>query len=425
MNSSTASLQKIRQFDLPVAILLVLLGCVLFFFSFDRQIVSILKTTLMHEMNVSNTDYSLLITAFMLPYTIMYFFSGVLVDRYGSRFVITGLMVLMAAATLITGLATSLNGLLAGRVLLGMAESGIVPALTLAVFTWFKAEQRAFAFQLTNIIQSLGLIIAPPFVAWITLSTGWRWAFFIPACAGVVIGFLWFMASRRPPVAVDSEPVKPADNHITMAQRYRLVLTSKPIWVLIFARLLTDPFWFFYQYWQVGFMQEKLGLSLSRVGELMWFPPLAAVFGVLVACKVSDRLVARGVEPTRARLIIIWSVTCLSPLVFLLPSVTNDIAVTGIMTVINFMCTAWLSMATIMMGGLAPRIAIATAIGIMSALGGISSIIFNGFVGTIIDHFGYSVPIYAGALLHPLGAIILAIYFLSRKKTLVHQEHSL
>ena len=139
MNSSTASLQKIRQFDLPVAILLVLLGCVLFFFSFDRQIVSILKTTLMHEMNVSNTDYSLLITAFMLPYTIMYFFSGVLVDRYGSRFVITGLMVLMAAATLITGLATSLNGLLAGRVLLGMAESGIVPALTLAVFTWFKA----------------------------------------------------------------------------------------------------------------------------------------------------------------------------------------------------------------------------------------------------------------------------------------------
>lgn len=172
-------------------------------------------------------------------------------------------------------------------------------------------------------------------------------------------------------------------------------------------------------------MQEKLGLSLSRVGELMWFPPLAAVFGVQVVCKVSDRLVARGVEPTRARLIIIWSVTCLCPLVFLLPSVTNDIAATGIMTVINFMCTAWLSMATIMMGGLAPRIAIATAIGIMSALGGISSIIFNGFVGTIIDQFGYSVPIYAGALLHPLGAIILAIYFLSRKKTLVYQEHSL
>lgn len=425
MNSSTVPLQKIKQFDLPIAILLVLLGCVLFFFSFDRQIVSILKTTLMGEMNVSNTDYSLLITAFMMPYTIMYFFSGVLVDRYGSRIVITILMVLMAIATLITGLATSLNGLIAGRVLLGMAESGIVPALTLAIFTWFKAEQRAFAFQLTNIIQSLGLIIAPPFVAWITISTGWRWAFFIPALAGIVIGFLWFVASRHTPAAVEKEQVQPQHSDITIRQRYKLVLTSKPVWVLIFARLLTDPFWFFYQYWQIGFMQEKLGLSLSRVGELMWFPPLVAVFGVLLVCKISDRLVARGIEPTRARLIIIWSVTCLAPLIFLLPSVTNDIAAMSIMTVINFMCTAWLSMATIMMGGLAPKIAIATAIGIMSALGGISSIIFNGFVGTIIDHFGYSVPIYVGALLHPLGAIILASYFLSGKNKSASQEGSL
>ncbi len=135
-------------------------------------------------------------------------------------------------------------------------------------------------------------------------------------------------------------------------------------------------------------MQEKLGLSLSRVGQLMWFPPLARRLWRATGVQNSDRLVARGIEPTRARFIIIWSVTCLSPLIFLLPLVTNDIAATGIMTMINFMCTAWLSMATIMMGGLAPRIAIATAIGIMSALGGISSIIFNCFVGTILRESG-------------------------------------
>ncbi|TKI06060.1 MFS transporter [Martelella alba] len=412
------------SFGLLVSILLILLGCVLFFFSFDRQIVSILKTTLMHEMGVSNIDYSILITAFMIPYTFMYFFSGILVDRFGSRYVITALMALMALATLITGLSHSFMGLIVGRILLGMAESGIVPALTLAIFTWFKAEQRAFAFQLTNIIQSLGLIIAPPFVAWVTLAANWRWSFFIPAVAGVVVGILWFVFSRRSPVVSDGEPVQQAPE-LPIAQRYKLVLASAPIWTLIVARLLTDPFWFFYQYWQVGFMQEKLGLSLAQVGKMMWLPPLVAVFGVLLVCRISDKLVARGVEATRARLIIIWSVTCLAPLVFLLPSVTHPWAALVIMTIINFMCTAWLSMATIMMGGLAPRVAIGTAIGIMSALGGISSIIFNGFVGTIIDHFGYSLPIYVGAVLHPLGAIILAGYFLKRKKTFTHQESSI
>ncbi len=409
---------------LLISLLLIILGCVLFFFSFDRQVVSILKTTLMQEMGVSNTGYSILVTAFMIPYTLMYFISGVLVDKFGSRYVICGLMILMAIATLVTGLSTSLSGLIVGRVILGIAESGIVPALTLAIFTWFKAEQRAFAFQLTNIIQSLGLIIAPPFVAWITLSSGWRWAFFIPAAAGVAVGLIWFIASHKTPVNAEGTAAIVKEN-IPLAKRYKLVLTSGPIWALIVARLLTDPFWFFYQYWQVGFMQEKMGLTLAQVGKIMWFPPLAAVFGVLMVCRISDRLVAKGIEPTRARLIIIWSVTLLAPLVFLLPSMTNAYAAVGIMTVINFMCTAWLSMATIMMGGLAPRVAIATAIGIMSALGGVSSIIFNGFVGTIIDHFGYSLPIYAGALLHPLGAIVLAGYFLSRKQLLTHKESSI
>lgn len=408
-------------YTLLIGALLLILGCILFFFSLDRQIVSILKTTLMHELNLDNSDYSVLISAFMIPYTFMYFFVGGMVDRFGSRHVLAVLMVLMSIATLITGLSHSLTGLMVGRVLLGLAESGIVPALTLAVFTWFRAEQRAFAFQLTNIIQSLGLILAPPFVAWITLSAGWRWAFFIPAMAGVVVGGLWFFASRQTPPTQEEVNTAPTDS-VPLLQRYKMVLTSKPIWALLIARLLTDPFWFFYQYWQVGFMQEKIGLTLAEVGKLMWFPPLVAVFGVLAVCWTSDRLVARGMAPTRARLTIIWSVTCLAPLVFLLPSVSNVYAAIGIMTVINFMCTAWLSMATIMMGGLAPRVAIATAIGVMSALGGVTSIIFNGFVGSIIDHFGYSMPIYAGATLHPLGALVLAAFFLRRKSFIARQE---
>ncbi|MGK2889341.1 MAG: hypothetical protein ACSLEN_10135 [Candidatus Malihini olakiniferum] len=41
----------------------------------------------------------------------------------------------------------------------------------------------------------------PPFVAWVRLSAGWRWAFFIPAMAGVVVGLMWFFTSRQTPTA--------------------------------------------------------------------------------------------------------------------------------------------------------------------------------------------------------------------------------
>ena len=41
-------------FTLLIWVLLLLLGCVLFFFSLDRQIVSILKTTLMQELGLED-----------------------------------------------------------------------------------------------------------------------------------------------------------------------------------------------------------------------------------------------------------------------------------------------------------------------------------------------------------------------------------
>ncbi len=137
----------------------------------------------------------------MLPYTIRYFFSGVLVDKYGSRWVITGLMVLMAAATLITGLATSLNVLLAGRLLLGIAESGIVPAICLSVNQYYPvagANYCATFYRLDHALYQLALGI---------LYSGYRRG---------VIGLLWFIASRRAPVAVESQPAKPAEPVITM-----------------------------------------------------------------------------------------------------------------------------------------------------------------------------------------------------------------
>jgi ACS family hexuronate transporter-like MFS transporter len=60
-----------------------------------------------------------------------------------------------------------------------------------------------------------------------------------------------------------------------------------------------------------------------------------------------------------------------------------------------------------MVGELAPVGTIATTIGILSALSGISSILFNQVAGSLIDQFGYTSLLVAGACLHPLAALVL------------------
>ncbi len=73
-------------------------------------------------------------------------------------------------------------------------------------------------------------------------------------------------------------------------------------------------------------------------------------------------------------------------------------------------------MSSVFMGALVPRHSLSSAIGLMSALGGVTSIAFNGVVGTIIDRFGYNIPFYIGACLHPLAAGFLVWFFFIRRK---------
>lgn len=51
----------------------------------DRQCFSIAAPVISREFRFSNIDYSKIVTAFLVGYTIMQVFSGVLVDRIGVR----------------------------------------------------------------------------------------------------------------------------------------------------------------------------------------------------------------------------------------------------------------------------------------------------------------------------------------------------
>lgn len=389
-----------------------MLGLIFALFAGDRAVLGILKTTLGTEVGLTHEGYSLLVTAFMVPYTAMYFFVGGWIDRFGVRRVLTLCVLGMSAATVLAGTARGLGQLTVARFVLGVAEAGVVPAITLAIFTWFASERRALAYSLANTVQQSAYILAPPFVAFITLSLGWRWAFLIPGLSGFLLAAGWRRISRRPRV------VHPADAPAATAEadappvgwlaRMRLLLALPGVRTLILARVLSDPFWFFFQYWQTAFLQERVGMSLARVGQLTWIPPLAYMGAALALSAFSDRLVARGWGAPRARLVLLLGATALAPATFALPLVQGEWPALVLVTLVWIMCATWLNMSSVFMGALVPRHSLASAIALMSALGGVTSILFNAVVGVLISRFGYDVPFYVGACLHPLAAGLLA-----------------
>jgi ACS family hexuronate transporter-like MFS transporter len=383
-------------------LVVVLLVVSTFLNYFDRQILSVLKTTLKQEFALTDTHYSLLITAFMLPYVLMYPIGGRLVDRFGPRGCMVVFVAVWSAATLGMGFAGTFAALVGLRAVLGAAEPGNYPAALRTCTVLFPPAQRGLPISLFSAGSAVGAIVAPPLIAWITVAYGWRWAFTLPAG----IGFLWvlaWLAATRPRVGQSALLIgKDAEAAAPLGP----VLRSPNIWRLILARLVSDPVWYFYLFWLPGYLQEAQKLTLQQIGWVAWVPFLVADIGGIAAAHVSDRLVRRGWPADRARKAVLTATACVAP-VGIFTTYCGVAGAVVIFSLVAVVCTTWLFNQTALLADVAPRDSVATVHGVSGACGALGGLIFNAGIGPVVDAFGYTPVFVVAGGLHLSAAFIL------------------
>jgi ACS family hexuronate transporter-like MFS transporter len=383
-------------------ILLAFVATAAVLFVVDRQVMSLLKTTLGTALGLTDVQYGWLITAFMTPYTVMYLFTGGWVDRWGTRAMSVVFIGAMSVATIMTGLSRGFSELVVFRILLGVAEAGIMPAAILFVVIWFPKELRATAVAVKSPIATIGTVTTPPLVAWITLTFGWRLAFIVPGVIGLFVAAGWWLLDRNPPDY--AREAAPAVGR--RASAFGL-LRERSLWPLLAVRIVSDPLWFFILYWHAPFLQEHLGISLAQVGKWVWIPPLAAAFGNLGIGMISDRLVRRGLSLRQARTWPLAVAAILGPLAWVLPWAPQVGAAVGLIAVIFVVCNAWIFITNVFVADLLPRENVATGVGLLSAMGGATSALFNLCAGWVVAGLGYTPLLLIGGCLHPIAAVIL------------------
>ena len=380
--------------------ILLLTGVAGMLFYVDRQTLSVLKSSLKAAEGWTDTQYSWLVTAFMVPYTLCLFVTGYLIDRWGTRLMMPLFLGAMSLATVFTGLADNLVAFGASRFLLGAAEAGIVPAVLVAIVTWFPYDRRGMANTFNKPLTVAGQVLVAPLAAWITLEVGWRWAFALPGLIGLAAALLWFWLDRAPPYPTgESSPSRPVS--------YREVLRSPVIRGVLLARLVSDPLWFFLIFWQPGFLQEELGMSLEKFGQVGWIPAAAAVGFIMLTGVLSDWLIVQGWTPVASRIRILTLSAALSPAVLALLWVHGHGPALALLAVVQIMTATWLSMTGLLMSDLVPRRMVGTSVAVISAVGAAAGGLVNLAAGPLIEAVGYSTLLVLGCLLHPLAAVIL------------------
>lgn len=381
----------------------------------DRQMIGVLKPTLVAEFGWSETDFAYIVFWFQAAYAIGYIGFGRIVDVVGARLGYTIAIVVWTAGHMAHGFASGLMSFAAARFGLGLGESGNFPAGIRAVTDWFPQRERAYAIGLFNAGANVGAIITPLLVPVLVLWFGWRAAFFVTGIFGVLWLVAWWLIYRHPSEHPKVSPAElawiqqdPADPVEKIG--WGRLLTVKETWAYALGKFLIDPVWWFFLFWLPGYLFERYDMDLKTFGL-----PLAAIYlisdgGSIFGGWMSSRLIKAGRTPNFARKItMLLCAFAVLPIWFAqsIDSVWGAVLIIGLATAAHQAFSANLYT---LPSDMFPRGAVGSVVGIggtLGALGGMGMALFTGYILDTTGSYEILFGICAGAYFAALGVVHL------------------
>ncbi|HEX4231813.1 MAG TPA: MFS transporter [Bryobacteraceae bacterium] len=370
----------------------------------DRQTLSVIAPVLRTQLHFGDVDYSRIVSAFLLAYTIANAVSGWLIDRTGTKWGYAICMLWWSAASALHVFARSAASLGVCRFLLGIGEAGNWPAAVKVVSEWFPVKDRALASGIFNSGSSIGALLAPPLVAAITLRFGWRSAFLSIGLLGFIWAAIWLRTYRMPPVAIAT---------LTTPQAKRPsfgLIRDRFVWSLLLAKIFFDPAWYFYIFWIPQYLSSARHFDLAEIGLVAWIPYLAADIGNLAGGAFYIALLRLRISLPAARKISL--VTFAALMTAAIPAVlatTSSVSI-AFVSVATFGYTGCLANMLALPGDFYPSEVLGSIWGLASTGAGFGGMLFSLITGWAIARFSY-VPVFFGFGVMPLvsAAILLTI----------------
>jgi predicted MFS family arabinose efflux permease len=365
---------------------------------FDRNASNFLMPFIQPDLGLSNTQVGLLASALSLTWAIAAFGIGLVSDKTGSR---KGLLILatlaFSACSFLTGIATSFALMLGARLLMGVAEGGIMPISQSLIASEVELQHRGLAMGVTQNFGSnlFGSFVAPVVLAAFAAAFGWRPAFFLAGAPGLLTALLMWRFIREAPVPqVSAESANPVKSTLRDALGERNVVLCAVIGVLLVSYLVVC--WAFMPL----YLTQVRKYDPQTAGWLMGTLGISATLGAFVISALSDRL---GRRPL---LIIMPLVAVILPL----GALYYDGSVWGLAAIFFI---GWgvngvfpLFMATVPSESVAPH-HMATALGICMGTGEIlGGVLAPSLAGNIADHVGMQAPLWMMLAVAVVAAVL-------------------
>jgi DHA2 family multidrug resistance protein len=126
-------------------------------------------------------------TAYLIAEIIVIPLSGWLTRVFSTRWLFAVSAAGFTVASLLCGLAWSIDSMILFRALQGMLGASMVPTVFTSSFHYFQGRRRVYSAAVIGTIASLAPTLGPVIGGWITDTLDWRWLFYINLLPGLFV----------------------------------------------------------------------------------------------------------------------------------------------------------------------------------------------------------------------------------------------
>jgi len=267
------------------------------FFFFSDYIIrvspSILTPQLMHFFHANAFTIGGFSAFFYYAYIGMQIPVGILVDRFGPKWLLIMASLLCATSTFLFAEMNNISMGFLSRFMMGFGASFAFVGTLKLISLWFKAERFAFLAGLTQAMGMVGAMVGQGPMALVYQSIGWRNSMYGLGIIFLVIAVLMLIFIKEtPPIAIQ-EPL-PEYSKVPIWSSMKKILTNSQNWLnCLFIGLLYAPSACFGEQWGASFLSLSQNISIEAAGHETGLMFIGLAIGCPVLGWVSDRLQRR------------------------------------------------------------------------------------------------------------------------------------
>lgn len=274
----------------------------------SRNAIAVAESTVRGDLGLTKEQSGWLMSAFFISYSACQIPGAWIGQRFGARRVLPAFAVAWSIATA-AGAVSGFLGLIATRIVKGIAQAGLFPVSTGVIATWFPKNGQAFATGALGGCMSVGGAAGAALTGWLVVSIGWRWMFVVYSLPGLLWALWFWIWFRERPVdhpsvnaaerqliegSASAVPTSSSSSPSTASPTPWLALLSSPaMWCICGQQFFRAAGYMFFTSWFATYLQESRGVTIATSGLLTMLPLLAVVGGSFFGGGLSDALLRR------------------------------------------------------------------------------------------------------------------------------------